>query len=87
MYIDVALINDFQKRYPNVAISYLENILEYCGTWYSADGIRAESEDFDMSLEEIASVYYFVIEGNDIKFASPDPLWDDIEMYYTLDGD
>lgn len=87
MYIDVALINDFQKRYPNVAMSYLEDVLEYCGVWYSAEGIRAETEDFDMTLEEIASVYYFIIEENKIRFTPPDALWEDIEEYYTMDGD
>jgi len=85
MYIDVALINDFQKRYPNVALSYLEDILEYCGVWYSAEGIRAESEDFDMTLEEICSVYYFIVDKNKIKFANPDALWEDIVEYYTID--
>lgn len=87
MYIDAALTNDWQKRYPNVAISYLEDVLEYCGTWYPAEGIKAETEDFDMTLEEIASVYYFIIEGNEIKFTNPDELWEDIEEYNTIDGD
>lgn len=81
MYIDVALINDFQKRYPNVYVSVIEEILEECGIWYSANGIRAETEDFEMTLEEICSVYYYIIDKNTIKFCNPDQLWEDIEEY------
>lgn len=81
MYIDVALIDDFNKKYPQYLGSELEKILNECGIWYSADGIRAETEDFEMSLEEICSVYYFIINKNKIKFCSPDQLWEDIEEY------
>ena len=69
MYIDVALINDFQKRYPNVYVSVIEEIF------------RAETEDFEMTLEEICSVYYYIIDKNTIKFCNPDQLWEDIEEY------
>ena len=79
MYIDVALINDFEKHYPNKWSSVLEDLIEKCGIWYSADGIRAESEDFEMTLEEICSVYYFVVDKNKIRFCSPNQLWEDIE--------
>ena len=82
MYIDVALINDFHKRFPSHWSIDLEQILEKCGIWYSAEGIRAEAEDFDMTLEEIYSVFYFIIDGNKILFASPDQLWDDIEELF-----
>ena len=84
MYIDVALIDDFGKRYTNKSISLIEDLLEECGIWYSADGIRAEREDFDMTLEEICSVYYFIIDENSIKFASPEQLWEDISEYLSI---
>ena len=83
MYIDVALTNDFMKRYPRSWQISLEDIIEECGIWYSADGIRAECEDFEMSLEEIYSAYYFVIEENKMFFVNPDVFWDDVEEFFS----
>ena len=83
MYIDVALIDDFQKRYPNIFIgSDIENIIEECGIWYpTIDSVRAEWEDFDASLEEICSTYYFIIDKNKFRFVSPETFWPDVEEY------
>ena len=84
MYIDVALIDEFNKKYGNKLTSSLEILLLRCGIWFSIDGIRAEQENFDLTLEEVCSEYYFIIDNNDIKFASPEQLWEDMEEYLSL---
>ncbi len=84
MYIDYGLIEDFKRRYPSKLVSTLNVLLLRCGIWLSADGIRAEQEDFSMSLEEICSVYYYIIDENEIKFASPEQLWEDMEEYLSI---
>lgn len=84
MYIDVALINDFDKKYGKTLTSSLELLLLRCGIWFSADGIRAEQENFGLTLEEIYSEYYFIIDENTIKFTSPDQLWEDMEEYLSF---
>ncbi len=81
MYIDVALIDDCKKRYPAFQFK-LEEFIENCGLWLpSPDSVRAEWEDFDASLEEICSTYYFIIEDNKMLFCSPDIFWDDVSDY------
>lgn len=82
MYIDVALIDDFQKKYPNTFISDIEKIIDECGIWYpTIDSVRAEWEDFEASLEEICSTYYFIIDKNKFRFVSPLTFWSDVEEY------
>lgn len=84
MYIDVALIDEFDKKYGKILTSSLEVLLLRCGIWFSANGIRAEQENFDLTLEEIFSEYYFIVDENTIKFASPEQLWEDMEEYLSL---
>lgn len=82
MYIDVSLIDDFKKRFPNRLASELEEVINNCGFWYpSVTSVQAEWEDFTMTLEEICSVYYFIIEKDSIKFVSPESFWDDVDEY------
>ena len=82
MYIDVSLIDDFKKRFPNRLASELVEVINNCGFWYpSVTSVQAEWEDFTMTLEEICSVYYFIIEKNSIKFVSPESFWDDVDEY------
>ena len=83
MYIDVALIDDFRKRYPSHYEISIEKILEECGIWCTIASTRAKNEDPDITLEEICSVYYFAIEGNKIFFCNPDEFWDDVEEYFS----
>jgi hypothetical protein len=82
MYIDGDLIRDFNKRYPHKFIDEIKDRIEDCGFWYpSIASVQAEWEDFDATLEEICSVYYFIIEENKIKFVSPESFWDDVNEY------
>ena len=82
MYIDGDLIRDFNKRYPHKFIDEIKDRIEDCGFWYpSITSVQAEWEDFDATLEEICSVYYFIIEKNKMKFVSPESFWDDVDEY------
>lgn len=83
MYIDVALINDFMKRYPSILTSQLEDIIEQCGVWSTVGNSRALMEDFEITLEELCNIYYFVIEKNKMFFVNPDEFWDDVEEYFS----
>lgn len=84
VYIDVSLIDDFKKRYPDHHSGILDDIIEECGIWYpSLTAVRAEWEDWDATLEEVCGAMYFVINQNIIWFTSPDSLWEDIDEYMS----
>lgn len=83
MYIDVALIDDFKKRYPSMFTSQLEDIIEQCGVWSTIGSAQAALEDFDITLEELCSIYYFIIEKNKMFFVNPDEFWNDVEEYFS----
>jgi len=84
VYIDVSLIDDFKKRYPNHHTGILDDIIEECGIWYpSLTAVRAEWEDWNATLEEVCGAMYFVINKNTIWFTSPDSLWEDIDEYMS----
>lgn len=80
MYIDVALIDDFKKRY-----GYrhdLELFIENCGVWFpSIEKVREEWEEPDATLEEICSVYYFIVDGDNILFTPPSEFWEDADEF------
>ena len=79
MYIDPILINFFEKRYGEKDIIMA---LDNYGIWYSLDGIRAEEEDFDKTLEETITDYYYIIIGNKIKFCSPEQFLQDCDELF-----
>lgn len=79
MYIDENLINTFRKRYGE---KYnIEEAIEECGVWSTADGIRFEWEDFEATLEEIMDEYYFIVERNKIFFCSPEQFINDCDEW------
>ena len=84
MFIDLELVDEFNRKYKNKSNSSLIVLLLRCGIWFSADGIRAEQENFDLTLEEIFDEYYFIVDDNVIKFTNPDQLWEDIEEYLSI---
>lgn len=79
LYIDLALINDFEQNYASTFMPMIEYLLNKCGLWYSAEGIRHETEDDSLTLEDICKEYYFIIDNDTIRFCNPDQLWEDIE--------
>ena len=79
MYIDPILTNFFKKRYGEKDIIIA---LDNCGIWYSLDGIRAEEEDFDKTLEETMADYYYIIIDNKIKFCSPEQFLRDCDELF-----
>ena len=79
MYIDLALQKAVEHRHGKVD---LERLVEECGIWYpSPDAVRAEQEDFEMTLEEIFSEMYYVIIDNKFHFVSPNEFLDDVNKY------
>lgn len=86
MFIDLELVDEFNRKYKNKSKYFpsLTVLLLRCGIWFSANGIRAEQENFDLTLEEIFDEYYFIVDDNVIKFANPDQLWEDIEEYLSI---
>ena len=80
MYIDKSLIALCEERYgKNFDIN---KAIECCGIWYSLEGVRAEWEDFDATLEEVISEYYFIIEENKILFCSPEQFISDCDEWH-----
>jgi hypothetical protein len=89
MYIENELCSWIHRRCSkaNFRIETEENmkeILENCGIWYSFEGIRAEREDFNMSLEDCIKEYWYVIDENKILFTNPDQFSDDLDEYLGL---
>lgn len=78
IYIDEYLRRTFEERYRDKNLD-IQDAIEQCGVWYSIDGIRAEEEDFSLTLQEIITDYYFIVEGNTIKFCSPDMFIEDCD--------
>lgn len=72
------------KALINLSDKFIKDIVESCGIWYSIDGIRAETEEFDMSLEDAFRDYWFVIDDNKILFTSPDQFATDLSEYLKL---
>lgn len=88
MYIDEELWDWIDRKCSKALVGlsdkFLKDIIESCGIWYSIDGLRAETEEFDMSLEDAFRDYWFVIEGNKILFTSPDQFATDLSEYLKL---
>ena len=84
MYIDADLIRYLEKE--NFRSTDVVEVIEECGIWYSFEGVKAEWEDFDATLEEVMSEYYFVVDGNKIFFCSPEEFIDDCERVEVING-
>lgn len=80
MYVDPALIDAFKSKYGNK--KDIMEALDNCGIWYSLDSIRAEEEDFDKTLEETMTDYYYIIIDNKIKFCSPEQFLQDCDELF-----
>lgn len=72
------------RAHMTLSDNLLDEILDECGIWYSFDGIRFETEDFDMTLEECCKEYWFLIDKNKIKFTNPDAFAEDLDEYLGL---
>lgn len=84
MYIDVALINDFNNKYPAPSMSFIESFVEQYGVWYqSIESVRDEWGNPEATLEQICFEYYFVIEDNQMKFCNPIDFWDDVDESFS----
>lgn len=62
----------------------VEDIINNCGIWYSFEGIKYETEDFDMTLEECCKEYWYIIEDDKLRFTNPDSFADDLDEYLDL---
>ena len=88
MYIEEELWDWIERRClracEELTHKLLEDIMDSCGVWYSLDGVRAETEDFEMSLEEACKEYWFLIEGNKILFVNAEEFAEDLDEYLGL---
>lgn len=62
----------------------IEDIINNCGIWYSFEGIKYETEDFDMTLEECCREYWYIIDNDKLHFTNPDSFADDLDEYLGL---
>lgn len=83
MYIDPELEDYITMNY-GIGID-IEKIVENCGIWYTLDGIKAEWEEYEATLEEIVLETYFIIEDNKMLFCTSEIL-DDIKDYILENG-
>ena len=58
-----------------------EKIVENCGIWCSLDGIRAEWEYFEATLEEVMEETYFIVQDNKMFFCSSSQIFEDIAEF------
>lgn len=70
MYIDNELVQTFKKSYGD-EYNIMEAIDEN-GVWYTLDEIKEEWENPDLTLEEIISACYLVVEDNEMFFCTPE---------------
>lgn len=89
MYIEDELWNWIKERCAKVNFGIeregIEDIINNCGIWYSFEGIKYETEDFDMTLEECYNNYWFIITDNKTKFVNPDEFANDLDDYLGID--
>lgn len=72
------------KANVGVTLTVLKDILENCGHWGTFEGIKYETEDFDMSLEECFKDYWFIVDNDRILFTNPDEFANDLDEYLGL---
>lgn len=79
MFIDPELVIYIEKNYGyNIDI---DKVVENCGIWCSLDGIKAEWEDFEATLEDVISDTYFIVEDNKMLFCTVNNILEDIDMF------
>ena len=88
MYIENELWEWIERRCERanfgVTQESVENIINNCGIWYSFEGIKYETEDFDMTLEECFKEYWYIIDENKTRFTNPDSFANDLDEYLGL---
>ena len=88
MYIEDELWDWIDRRCARanfgVTQESVEDIINNCGIWYSFEGIKYETEDFDMTLEECCREYWYIIENDQLHFTNPDSFADDLDEYLGL---
>ena len=88
MYIEDELWDWIDRRCARanfrVTQESVEQIIEDCGVWYSFEGIKYETEDFDMTLEECCREYWYIIDNDKLHFTNPDSFADDLDEYLGL---
>ena len=88
MYIEDELWDWIERRceraYMGVTQKLIEEIIEECGIWFSFDGIRYETENFDMTIEDCCREYWYIIDGNKIKFTNADIFAEELDDYLGL---
>lgn len=88
MYIEEELWNWIESRcekaHFGITQESIEQIIEDCGVWYSFEGIKYETEDFDMTLEECCREYWYIIDNDKLHFTNPDSFADDLDEYLGL---
>lgn len=75
LYIDLALIKFMEREYGTA--KHINELIEECGIWYTENELKKEIDD-DVTLEEIISDYYFIVEDDKILFCSVEQMIDDI---------
>ena len=63
----------------------VEKIVENCGIWCSLDGIRAEWEYFEATLEDVMEETYFIVQDNKMFFCSSSQIFEDIAEFIEND--
>ena len=88
MYIEDELWNWIESRcekaHFGVTQESVEQIIEDCGVWYSFEGIKYETEDFDMTLEECYKDHWYIVEDDKVRFTNPDSFADDLDEYLGI---
>lgn len=88
MYIEEELFNWIDKRCNKANFGITEDgimdILENCGIWSSFEGIKYETEDFNMALEDCFRNYWYIVDDDRIRFTDPDSFAEDLDKYLGL---
>lgn len=81
MYIDPELVDYIIMNYGTKVD--INKIVENCGIWCTLDGIRAEWEAFEATLEDVITDTYFIVEDNKMFFCAVSNIIDDIDTFIT----
>lgn len=88
MYLEEELFNWIENRVRKSDRVFnfedLRDIVEDVGVWYSFEGIRYEVEDPEMTLEDCFREYWWIIDGNSIRFTNADSFSENLDEYLGL---
>lgn len=73
-----------QRANMDITQEGIEDIFENCGIWYSFEGIKYETEDFDMTLEDCFREYWYIVDENQIRFVNADSFAEELDEYLGL---